>query len=149
MAALDLRNLAAIFDDMADAVLAFRKQNSDTLTAEQKKQLPQLFGQLVLAAEQLEKEALQPDPVDIQSSVTDLQNAVHEATHALQGATNVQNVIAIAVAAVGVGSAIAKPTPGTLDNSNRCFGAGDQTSRCEARCPGFASFFWTLTWARS
>src|SRR5271165_3905121 len=115
--ALDLKNLAAIFDDMADAVLAFRKQNSDTLTPEQKNQLTGLFGQLVLAGEQLENQALQNALVDIQSSVTDLQNAAHEATHALQVITDVQNVICIAVAAVGVGAAIMKPTPGTLANS--------------------------------
>jgi hypothetical protein len=115
--ALDLKNLAAIFDDMADAVLAFRKQNSDTLTPEQKKQLTSLFGQLVLAGEQLENQALQTALVDIQSSVTNLQNAAHEATHALQVITNVQNVIAVAVAAVGVGAAIMNPTPGTLANS--------------------------------
>ena len=115
--ALDLKNLAAIFDDMADAVLAFRKQNSDTLTPEQKNQLTSLFGQLVLAGEQLENQALQTALVDIQSSVTDLQNAAHEATHALQVITDVQNVICIAVAAVGVGAAIMNPTPGTLGNS--------------------------------
>ena len=115
--ALDLRNLAAIFDDMADAVLAFRKQNSDTLTPEQKNQLTSLFGQLVLAGEQLENQALQTALVDIQSSVTDLQHAAHEATHALQVITDVQNVIAIAVAAVAVGAAIMNPTPGTLANS--------------------------------
>jgi hypothetical protein len=115
--ALDLKNLAAIFDDMADAVLAFRKQNSDTLTPEQKNQLTSLFGQLVLAGEQLENQALQTALVDIQSSVTNLQNAAHEATHALQVITDVQNVISIAVAAVGVGAAIMNPTPGTLANS--------------------------------
>ncbi|MGO9518479.1 MAG: hypothetical protein ACLPND_15685 [Candidatus Korobacteraceae bacterium] len=115
--ALDLKNLAAIFDDMADAVLAFRKQNSDTMTPEQKNQLTELFGQLVLAGEQLENQALQNALLDIQSSVTDLQNAAHEATHALQVITDVQNVICIAVAAVGVGAAIMKPTPGTLANS--------------------------------
>jgi len=115
--ALDLKNLAAIFDDMADAVMAFRKQNSDTLTPEQKKQLTMLFGELVVAGEQLENQALQTALVDIQSSVTDLQNAAHEATHALQVITNVQNVISVAVAAVGVGAAIMNPTPGTLANS--------------------------------
>jgi len=115
--ALDLKNLAAIFDDMADAVLAFRKQNSDTLTPPQKSQLTTLFGELVLAGEQLENQALQTALVDIQSSVTDLQNAAHDATHALQVITDVQNVIAIAVAAVGVGAAILKPTPGTLASS--------------------------------
>ena len=115
--ALDLKNLAAIFDDMADAVLAFRKQNSNILTPAQKNQLTTLFGELVLAGEHLENQALQTALVDIQSSVTDLQNAAHEATHALQVTTDAQNVIAIAVAAVGVGAAILKPTPGTLANS--------------------------------
>src|SRR5271167_1078380 len=115
--ALDLKNLAAIFDDMADAVMAFRKQNSDTLTPEQKKQLTMLFGELVVAGEQLENQALQTALTNIQSSVTDLQNAAHEATHALQVITNVQNIINIAVAAVGVGAAIMNPTPGPLANS--------------------------------
>jgi hypothetical protein len=71
----------------------------------------------VLAGEQLENQALQTALLDIQSSVTDLQNAAHEAAHALQVVTDVQNVINIAVAAIAVGAAIMKPTPGTLANS--------------------------------
>lgn len=115
--ALDLKNLAAIFDDMADAVLDFRRQNAGTLTQAQKNQLTGLFGQLVSYGEQLENQALQNALVDINGEVTDLQNAAHDATHALQVIDDVQKVINIGVAAVALGVAITDPTPGTIAGS--------------------------------
>lgn len=115
--ALDLKNMAALFDDIADAVLDFRNQNSDTLTQLQKNALTAQFGQLVSYGEQLENEALENALVDIDGAVTDLQNAAHDAIHALQVITDVQKAISIAVAAVGLGVAIMSPTPGTISSS--------------------------------
>jgi hypothetical protein len=114
---LDLKNLAALFDDIADAVLNFRIQNGSTLTQLQKNQLTTEYGQLVSYGEQLENEALQNALVNIDSAVTDLQNAAHDATHALEVVSDVQKAIAIAVAAVGVGAALLNPTPGTIASS--------------------------------
>jgi hypothetical protein len=114
---LDLKNLAALFDDMADAVLDFRNQNGSKLTQLQKNQLTAQFGQLVSYGEQLENEALQGALLDIDGAVADLQNAAHDATQALQVISDVQKVITIAVAAVGVGAAIMDPTPGTIASS--------------------------------
>jgi hypothetical protein len=114
---LDLKNLASIFDDMADAVLDFRKQNGNTLTQLQKNVLTAQFGQLVSYGEQLENEALMTALRDIDGAVSDLQNAAHQAAHALQMISDVQKVIAIAVACVGMGAAIMDPTPGTVASS--------------------------------
>jgi hypothetical protein len=114
---LDLKNLAALFDDMADAVLNFRIQNGNTLTQPQKDQLTAQFGQLVSYGEQLENEALQTALLDVDGAVIDLQNAAHDATHALQVISDVQMAITIAVAAVGLGAAIMNPTPGTIASS--------------------------------
>ena len=114
---LDLKNLAAIFDDMADAVWDFRIQNSSSLTQLQKNQLTTEFGQLVSFGEQLENEALQGALVNIDGAVTDLQNAAHDAMHALQVITDVQKVFTIVVAAVGMGAAVLDPTPGTVASS--------------------------------
>ena len=51
---LDLQNLVALYGDMADALLAFRKQNSATLSLTSKQQLTADFGQLISAGESLE-----------------------------------------------------------------------------------------------
>jgi hypothetical protein len=115
--ALDLKNLAALFDDMADAVLSFRIQNRNTLTPQQKDQLTAKFGQLVSCGEQLENMALQKALVEIDGSVTDLQSATHDAIHALQVISDVQKAITIGVAVVGLGEAVMNPTPGTVANS--------------------------------
>ncbi len=115
--ALDLKNLAALFDDMADAILAFRKQNGNSLTQLQKNHLTSLFGELVKYGEDLENKAVETALVDIDGSVTGLQNAAHDATHALQVITDVQKVITIGVAAVGLGAAIINPTPGAVASS--------------------------------
>jgi hypothetical protein len=115
--ALDLSNLAAQFDDAADAVLNFRLQNGSTLTQLQKNQLTGQYGQLVSYGEQLENEAVQNALVDINGDVADLQSGILNATHALQVISDVQKAITIAVAAVGVGAAILDPTPGTIASS--------------------------------
>jgi len=115
--ALDLKNLAALFDDMADAVLNFRIQNRNTLTSAQKERLTKEFGQLVSCGEQLENMALQQALVDIDGDVTDLQTATHDATHALEVISDVQKAITITVAAVALGEAIMKPNPGAVASS--------------------------------
>jgi len=115
--ALDLKNLAALFDDMADAVLNFRIQNRNTLTSAQKGRLTKEFGQLVSCGEQLENMALQQALVDIDGDVTDLQTATHDATHALEVISDVQKAITITVAAVALGEAIMKPNPGAVASS--------------------------------
>jgi hypothetical protein len=115
--ALDLKNLAALFDDMADAVLNFRIQNRNTLTPAQKDRLTKEFGHLISCGEQLENMALQMALVDIDGAVADLQSATHDATHALEVISDVQKAIIITVAAVGLGEAIMKPTPGTVISS--------------------------------
>jgi uncharacterized membrane protein len=115
--ALDLRNLAALFDDMADAVLNFRIQNRNTLTSAQKDRLTKEFGQLVSCGEQLENMALQEALVDIDGAVTDLQTATHDATHALEVISDVQKAITITVAAAALGEAIMKLTPGAVASS--------------------------------
>jgi hypothetical protein len=111
---LDLKNLAAAFDDMADALLDFRKQNAANLTQLQKNQLTAQYGQLVSYGEELENEAVNNALIDIDGAVTDLQNAAHDANHALQVISNVQKAIGIAVAAVALGAAILTPTPTTI-----------------------------------
>ena len=115
--ALDLKNLAALFDHTADAVLNFRIQNRNTLTPLQKERLTVEFGQLVSCGEQLENMALQTGLVEIDGAVADLQSATHDATHALQVTSDVQKAISIAVAMVGMGEALMKPTPGTVASS--------------------------------
>jgi hypothetical protein len=115
--ALDLKNLAALFDDMADAVLNFRIENRNTLTSAQKERLTKEFGQLVSCGEQLENMALQQALVDIDGAVTDLQTVTHDATHALEVISDVQKAITITVAAAALGEAIMKPTPGALASS--------------------------------
>jgi hypothetical protein len=114
---LDLKNLAAVYDDMADQVLNFRVNNGSTLSQTQKNQLTQLFGQLDSQGEQLENEALKGALVDIDAAVVDLQNATHDAKSALKTITTVQNAISIAVAAVGLGTALLNPTPGSIAGS--------------------------------
>ena len=113
----DLKNLAALFDHTADAVLNFRIQNRNTLTPLQKERLTVEFGQLVSCGEQLENMALQTGLVEIDGAVADLQSATHDATHALQVTSDVQKAISIAVAMVGMGEALMKPTPGTVASS--------------------------------
>ena len=115
--ALDLKNLASIFDDVADAVLNFRIQNKNTLTQQQKDRLTAEFGHLVSCGEQLENMAVQNALLDIDGAVTELQHATHNATQALEVISDVQKVITIAVAVVGLGEAILKPTPGTVASS--------------------------------
>ncbi len=112
--ALDLKNLAALFDDTADAILNFRIQNRNTLTPLQKDRLTVEFGQLVSLGEQLENFALQNALVDVDGAVADLQSATHDATHALEAISDVQKAITIAVATVSMGEARTKPTPGTV-----------------------------------
>jgi len=114
---LDLKNMASILDDVADAVLTFRNQNAGNLTQLQKNQLTAQFGQLVSLGEQLENEALENALVDIDGDVTDLQNATHDATRALQTITKVQNAINIAVAVAALGVAILNPSPGGIAHS--------------------------------
>jgi len=114
---LDLKNMASILDDVADAVLAFRNQNAGNLTQLQKNQLTGQFGQLVSMGEQFENDALVKALIDIDGDVTDLQNATHDATDALQTIKNVQNAISIAVAVVGLGEAILNPSPGGIAQS--------------------------------
>jgi len=46
-----------------------------------------------------------------------LQIATHDATHALEVISDVQEAITITVAAVALGEAIMKPTPGTVASS--------------------------------
>src|SRR5882762_5854830 len=103
---LDLKNLAALFDDLADAVLSYRRQNGAALNDAQKRQLTTQFGQLISHAETLEDMAVSGALSDVGTDVKDLQSASHDAIQALQTVANVQKAIAIAVAAVAVGAAI-------------------------------------------
>ena len=76
------------------------------------------FGQLVSCGEQLENMALQTGLVEIdRASLRNLQSATHDVTHALQVTSDVQKAISIAVAMVGMGEALMKPTPGTVASS--------------------------------
>jgi len=111
---LDLKNLAALFDDLADAVLGYRRQNGAALNDAQKRQLTTQFGQLISHAETLEDMAVSGALSDVGTDVKDLQSASHDAIQALQTVANVQKAIAIAVAAVAVGAAIVAPTPSTI-----------------------------------
>jgi len=112
--ALDLKNTAALFDDLADAALNFRILNRGSLTQLEKKQWTMQFGQLQSYGEQLENEALKNAMVNIEGSVTDLQNAAHDATRALKVMSDVQKAAGIVAAAVGLGFAIFNPTPGAI-----------------------------------
>jgi hypothetical protein len=111
---LDLKNLAALFDDMADAVLSYRRQNGFALSDAQKRQLTIQFGQLISYAETLEHMAVSGALSGVGTDVKDLQSASHDAIQALQTIANVQKAISIAVAAVAVGAAIVAPAPGTI-----------------------------------
>jgi hypothetical protein len=111
---LDLKNLAALFDDMADAVLGYRRQNGPKLSDAQKRQLTSQFGQLISCAETLEHMAVSGALSGVGTDIKDLQSASHDAIQALQTIANVQKAISIAVAAVAVGAAIVAPSPGTI-----------------------------------
>jgi hypothetical protein len=111
---LDLKNLAALFDDMADAVLAFRKQNGATLSDSEKLQLTTQFGQLISSAETVEHLAVAGALAGVDTDVKDLQSASHDAIAALKTISDVQKIVTIAVAVVALGAAIAAPTPGTI-----------------------------------
>ena len=111
---LDLKNLAALFDDMADAVLGYRRQNGAALSDTQKRQLTTQFGQLISYSETLEHMAVSGALSGVGTDVKDLQSASHDAIQALQTIANVQKAISIAVAAVAVGAAIVAPAPGTM-----------------------------------
>ena len=111
---LDLKNLAALFDDLADAALNYRRQNGSNLSDAQKRQLTTQFGQLISCAETLEHMAVSGALSDVGTDVKDLQSASHDAIQALQTVANVQKAISIAVAAVAVGAAIVAPAPGTI-----------------------------------
>lgn len=115
--ALDLKNLGALFEDLAEATLNFRIQNAGSLTQLQKNQLTMQFGQLQSYSEQIENEALAVATTEIQGSVKTLQNGAHSAIHALTVIADVQKAISIAAAAVGVGFAILTPTPGSIVGS--------------------------------
>jgi len=111
---LDLKNLAALFDDLADAVLSYRRLHGAALSDAQKRQLTTQFGQLISRAETLEEMAVSGALSDVGTDVKDLQSASHDAIQALQTVANVQKAIAIAVAAVAVGAAIVAPSPSTI-----------------------------------
>jgi hypothetical protein len=111
---LDLKNLAALFDDLADAVLSYRRLHGAALNDAQKRQLTTQFGQLISRAETLEEMAVSGALSDVGTDVKDLQSASHDAIQALQTVANVQKAIAIAVAAVAVGAAIVAPSPSTI-----------------------------------
>ena len=111
---LDLKNLAALFDDLADALLAFRKQNGADLSATAKRQLTTDFGRLIAAGESLEHLAVAGALKDVDSDVKDLQSATHDAIAALQTITDVQKTMSIAVAAVALAAAITAPSLGTI-----------------------------------
>ena len=111
---LDLKNLAALFNDMADAVLAYRKQNGATLSDAETLQLTTQFGQLISSAETMEHLAVAGVLPGIATDVKDLQSASHGAIAALKTISDVQKIVTIAIAAVALGAAIAAPTPGTI-----------------------------------
>jgi len=104
---LDLKNLAALYDDMADALLAFRRQNAGTLPQTTRNKLTTVFGQLISAAESFEHLAVAGALTGLNSDVKDLQNAAHDTIAALQTIADVQKAMGIAVAAVAVVTAVA------------------------------------------
>jgi hypothetical protein len=111
---LDLKNLAALYDDLADAVLAYRKQNSATLSDDEKSDLTARFGELISTAETLEHMAVTGALTDIGADVKNLQIATHDAIDAFQTIADVQKALSIAVAAVALGVAIATENPGAI-----------------------------------
>ena len=114
---LDLKNLAALFDDMADAVLSYRRQNGPKLSDAQKRQLTAQFGQLISYAETLGHMAVSGALSGVGTDIKDLQSASHDAIQALQTIANVQKAVSITVAAVAVGAAIVAPSPGTIGSA--------------------------------
>jgi hypothetical protein len=111
---LDLKNLAALFDDMADAVLTYRKQNGSTLSDAEKSDLTTQFGELISTAEKLEEMAVEGALANVGTDVKNLQNATHDAIAALQTIADVQKALSVAVAAVALGVAITTENPGTI-----------------------------------
>jgi hypothetical protein len=117
LSALDWRNLSMLYQDLADAVLDYRVANSKTLTLEQKDSLNLAFGQILNASESFADQALSQALVDIDASVKNLQVAAHDAIEALQALTKLKCVLDIAVAAVGLATALLAPTPGTVTSA--------------------------------
>jgi hypothetical protein len=114
---LDLKNLAAIYDDMANAVLNYRIQNGMKLDQPSRDQLTTIAGKLMSYGDEFENAALAGALQNVGIAVTDLQTAAHDATDALKNITNLQKAITIAIAAVGVGAAFFDPNPATIAGS--------------------------------
>lgn len=114
ISALDWRNLSAIFQDLADATLDYRVNNSTTLTLEQKDSLNATFGQLLNKSESFADMALQQALSDIDVSVKNIQESTHDAIDAVHAVATFQRVLDIGVAAVGLATAMLAPTPGSI-----------------------------------
>jgi len=111
---LDLKNLAALFDDIADGILALRRQQGDLISTAKKSELTMQFSSLISLGEDLENMALQGALSDVGTDIKDLQSASHDAIQALQNIDNVQKAISIAVAAIAVGVAVVAALPGPI-----------------------------------
>ena len=117
LSALDWRNLSVLYQDLADAFLNYRVANSKTLSLEQKNSLNLAFGQLMNASESFADQALSQALVDIDASVNNLQTAAHDAIDALRALAKLKCVLDIAVAAIGLATALLAPTPGTVTSA--------------------------------
>ena len=114
ISALDWRNLSALYQDLADATLAYRIANSKSLTIDQKNSLNLHFGRLLNASESFADEALKQAMSDIDASVESIQTSAHDAIAAIHSVNEVKNVLDITVAAIGLSAAMLSPTPGTI-----------------------------------
>jgi|SRR5579863_5640339 len=115
--ALDFKNFAAVFDDVADALWNYRVQNASQLSQAEKDLITTRYGQLVSSGELLENKAVHTALAEIDGDVAALQNATHEAKDAMDKISDVQKALGIAVAVVGLGTAILNPTPGAIAGS--------------------------------
>jgi hypothetical protein len=115
--ALDFKNFAALFDDVADSLWSYRVQNPSLLSQTEKDLIAKRYGELVSSGELLENKAVHTALADIDGDVAALQNATHNAKDAMDKISDVQKALGIAVAVVGLGTAILNPTPGTIASS--------------------------------
>jgi alanine-alpha-ketoisovalerate/valine-pyruvate aminotransferase len=105
----DLRNLAHGYEDLADALVAWRGANPITDPA-LGEQFDDLVADLVGESSQLENIAVTTALQNLQTSVAGLQAATLQAKHALTVVKDATIALAIGAAAVGVVAALLAPT---------------------------------------
>lgn len=136
LSALDWKNLSVLYEDLADAALNYRVANSTVLSLDQKNSLNLAFGQLLNASESFADQALSQALVDIETPVSNLQSATHDAIDAVQSLAKLKCVLEIAVAAIGLATALLAPSPGTVTSALSGLVQAVQVAQSQAPNPG-------------